>query len=105
MGRCGPVDLSASLLVQPPSLPVVPSHTTPALSYDTLGSTMSSRAVRGSDFVTVVVVELFVDMAARWGKREKRGMNVCRLPNQTRATSGARKREDPCRQLAISAML
>lgn len=32
-------------------------------------------------------------------------MNVSRLPNQTRATSGARKREDPCLPFAISAVL
>lgn len=44
-------------------------------------------------------------MAARLGEEEEDGMNVSRLPNQTRATSGARKREDPCLPFAISAVL
>lgn len=85
--------------------PGFPSHP-PALSCDTVGSTTrSSRAVRGSG-CDCGCGGAFVDMAARLGEEEEEdGMNVSRLPNQTRATSGARKREDPCLPSAISAVL
>lgn len=102
----GQSTLSASLLV--PAHPFPSSHPHPLLElrYPWLHhveSRCSRYAVQhctGSD--CVVVVELLLTWQPEWERGRNEGMN---LPNQTRATSGARKREDPCLPLAISAVL